>query len=51
MHTCDQRQPLHSNKISMLNCHDTSCSKELLGVVIDQLPDGVQKTFSVNNNF
>lgn len=37
LRTCDQCQSLHASKVSMFYGHDTGSSKELLGVVIDQL--------------
>ena len=35
--TCDKRQPLNAIKVSVLNGHDTSVCKDLLGEVVDEL--------------
>lgn len=37
VHTCDQGEALDAGEVSVLDGHDTSLSKQLLWIIIDQL--------------
>ena len=37
--TCDKGQSLHAFKVCVFNSHDTGISKQLLWVVVNQLPE------------